>query len=200
MFLSRFLFVRASLYVVCTFAFKNNFRDRGHGTALLPSWEGARVSASQMFRIAIINLLCAAMPTSYSCRRLFARRRKCNIRIAFQQLHSIRPQRYTKTMSSCQDRDHQYDFFHSKWDTQAEPNVIRSGGISLLDSLGNFGQFNRSSIPLARQPSSSAVTVEQVLRIIAEADGESLLRSGNRAYTELLNEHNGTKAELDGVK
>ncbi len=62
-----------------------------------------------------------------------------------------------------------------------------------------FDQFNRSSMMFPR-PMNSAETVEYVLRIVAQADHEMLLRSGNEAYANALSSHNGTKAELASLQ
>lgn len=107
-------------------------------------------------------------------------------------------------MSTRQDRDFGFDLWNARWDTTTDTNNIRHEGAALLESLGEYSQFNRSSIPLVRQPapapSSSAITVDHILRIAAQLDQETLLRSGNRAYKELLNEHNGTKEEFATLK
>ncbi len=50
------------------------------------------------------------------------------------------------------------------------------------------------------RPMNSAETVEYILRIVAQADHEMLLRSGNEAYANALSSHNGTKAELASLQ
>lgn len=74
---------------------------------------------------------------------------------------------------------------------------------------GEFGRFDRTSIPAAAgpssaipapAPSSSAASVDYILRIVAQADQNTLLRSGNDAYARILESHNGTKEELESLK
>lgn len=48
--------------------------------------------------------------------------------------------------------------------------------------------------------STPADTVDHILRIIEQADHDTLLRSGNEVYKDALLAHNGTKAELESLK
>ncbi len=118
-------------------------------------------------------------------------------------------------MSSTQDQ--QYDKLQASWlashrDSSFNTGGLASGGSSQgpfnLGSIGGsshgpryseFDQFNRSSMMFPRQ-SNSAETVEYILRIVAQADHEMLLRSGNEAYANALSSHNGTKAELASLQ
>ncbi len=74
------------------------------------------------------------------------------------------------------------------------------GGTSHSPRYSNFDQFNRSSMVLPRQPSSTADTVDHILRIVAQADHDTLLRSGNEAYANALAIHKGTKEELASLQ
>ena len=69
-----------------------------------------------------------------------------------------------------------------------------------LSFVSDFDQFNRSSIPLVREPNSNGATIDYILRIVAQADHDVLLRSGNEAYAKMLNELDGSKAEVATVR
>ncbi len=132
-------------------------------------------------------------------RRRRRRRRKNNTWI----FNSI-SQHHTPAMSSRLDSDRQYDLFHSSWLASQRDGPFNVGGLgggSHVSRYGDFDQFNRSSMVLPRQSTSStADSVDHIMRIVAEADSDMLLRSGNEAYANALSVHNGTKAELASLQ
>ncbi len=106
-------------------------------------------------------------------------------------------------MASRQDSDRQYDQFHASWlasQRDAPLNIGGFGGASHGSRYGELDHFSRSPMVFPRQSSSSADAVDHLLRIVAQADHDTLLRSGNAAYADALALHNGTKIDLESVK
>ncbi len=93
----------------------------------------------------------------------------------------------TFTMSSHQGQDRQHEQFHANWLASQRDGPFNVGGLSgALGGgqhgyrFGEFDQFNRSSMIFPRQSTSTpADTVDHILRIIEQADHDTLLRSGN---------------------
>ncbi len=112
------------------------------------------------------------------------------------------------TMSSRQHSDFQYEQFQAAWLAAQNGSQLNvGGGLGSFQGArhgerypSEFGQFNRSSIPLAVQPSATGDSVGYILHVIAQADHDMLLRSGNEAYSKALESHKGTKEELASLK
>ncbi len=105
-------------------------------------------------------------------------------------------------MSSRQDSDRQYDQFHTSWLASQRDGPFNVGGLGGPGHgarYSEFDQFNRPSLVFPRQ-TSAADTIDHVLRIVAQADHDTLIRSGNAAYADALVIHNGTKAELESLR
>ncbi len=110
-----------------------------------------------------------------------------------------------QNMSSRQDSDQQYQHMHSAWlASQSQRDMPDVGGLSGYGLRhSEFEPFTRSAIPLAapRQLAPSVDnTVDYVVLMVTQADQETLLRSRNKPYLELLAQHNATKLELAALK
>lgn len=106
-------------------------------------------------------------------------------------------------MSTRQDSTNSDRQFHASWLASQRDgpfNVGGLGGPNYGPRYGEFDQFNRSSMVFPSGSTSTADTVSHILRIVAEADHETLLRSRNQAFADLLAVHNGTKEELAALK
>lgn len=127
-------------------------------------------------------------------------------------------------MSSRQNSDLQYAAWLATQRGAPQLNTLSfAGGFdgfegptqgSRYGGFDRFDQFNRSSLVLpgsgggsgGSSNSSSVLTpyaadpVDSVFRSVAQADHESLVRSGNEAYANALALHKGTKAELDSLR